>query len=290
MNLIVDCDNTIGVPGRDADDGLALLYLLGRPDVNIVGLTTCYGNSDIGTVQANTERFLKAIGREDLPLYRGSAKGAARDSDAAAFLADTAAAHAGRGEDLYVLALGSQSNLLGAQERDPEFFKNVKQFVLMGGLTEDLVVAGKPMGELNFASDPEAAHAVLTQGNDVAVLTGTHCLPAFFERDRTTAALKGRSAAADYILEATDYWFDFQYAERGVAGFVNWDTVAAAYLTRPDLFDANPTTISPTVASLRTGRLLGTGAEVTVHLPVLLDPERFMEHVFDSWTQAKIYL
>ena len=29
--LILDCDNTMGVPGRDVDDGLALLYLLGSP-------------------------------------------------------------------------------------------------------------------------------------------------------------------------------------------------------------------------------------------------------------------
>lgn len=290
MNLILDCDNTIGVPGRDADDGLALLYLLGQPEVTIVGITTCYGNSDIDTVHPNTERMLKDIGREDLPLYRGSAKGAPRDSDAARFLADTAAMYADRGEDLYVLATGSQSNLLGAFDRDPDFFKNVKQFVLMGGLTEDLVVAGKPMGELNFASDPEAAYTVLTKGQDVAVFTGTHCLPAFFEKEQTVARLAGQSAAANYTLAAMDYWFDFQFEERGVAGFVNWDTVAAAYLVRPDLFDPNPTNISPTVASLRTGRLLGTGAEVTVHLPVLLDPERFMDHVFTSWSQAKLKL
>lgn len=290
MNLILDCDNTIGVPGRDADDGLALLYLLGQPEVSIVGITTCYGNSDIDTVHQNTERMLKDIGREDLPLYRGSAKGAPRDSDAARFLTDTAAMYADRGEDLYVLATGSQSNLLGAFDCDPNFFKNVKQFVLMGGLTEDLVVAGKPMGELNFASDPEAAFAVLTKGRDVAVLTGTHCLPAFFEKEQTVACLAGQSAAADYTLAAMEYWFDFQFEERGVAGFVNWDTVAAAYLVRPDLFDPNPMIISPTVASLRTGRLLGTGAEVTVHLPVLRNLEKFMDHVLTSWSQAKLKL
>jgi hypothetical protein len=66
--LIVDSDNTIGVPRRDIDDGLALLYLLGRDDIDILGITTTFGNSDVHTVNANTRRFLKEIGRGTIPL------------------------------------------------------------------------------------------------------------------------------------------------------------------------------------------------------------------------------
>ena len=29
--VILDCDNTMGLDGRDVEDALALLYLLGRP-------------------------------------------------------------------------------------------------------------------------------------------------------------------------------------------------------------------------------------------------------------------
>ena len=36
-HLICDCDNTIGLPYRDVDDALAILYLLGREDVELVG-------------------------------------------------------------------------------------------------------------------------------------------------------------------------------------------------------------------------------------------------------------
>lgn len=43
--VLFDCDNTMGLPGRDVDDGLALLYLLGREDVDLKGVTTTYGNS-----------------------------------------------------------------------------------------------------------------------------------------------------------------------------------------------------------------------------------------------------
>ena len=43
--VVVDCDNTLGIPGCDVDDGTALIYLLGCPEVEIIGITTSYGNS-----------------------------------------------------------------------------------------------------------------------------------------------------------------------------------------------------------------------------------------------------
>ena len=39
MKVVMDCDNTIGIPGRDLDDALALFYLLGRDDVELTGIT-----------------------------------------------------------------------------------------------------------------------------------------------------------------------------------------------------------------------------------------------------------
>ena len=34
--VILDCDNTMGVPGCDVDDGLTLRYLLGCPEVELL--------------------------------------------------------------------------------------------------------------------------------------------------------------------------------------------------------------------------------------------------------------
>ncbi len=70
-NIIFDCDNTMGIEGCDVDDGLALFYLLGQNTVNVYGITTTYGNSDLETVYANTGRMLTEIGRRDLPLLKG---------------------------------------------------------------------------------------------------------------------------------------------------------------------------------------------------------------------------
>ena len=67
--VILDCDNTLGVPGCDVDDGLTLLYLLGCPEVELLGITCSYGNNTQQTVYDNTLRMLKKWKRHDFGLW-----------------------------------------------------------------------------------------------------------------------------------------------------------------------------------------------------------------------------
>ena len=52
--IIHDCDCTFGINGCDVDDGLALLYLLGDPEAEVLGVTTTYGNNTLEKVYENT--------------------------------------------------------------------------------------------------------------------------------------------------------------------------------------------------------------------------------------------
>lgn len=72
LPLIFDCDNTMGVPNHDVDDGLALLYVLGCPEVDLLGVTCSFGNSTQDTVYRNTRRLLQEWGRGDIPVFRGA--------------------------------------------------------------------------------------------------------------------------------------------------------------------------------------------------------------------------
>ena len=140
--VILDCDNTFGVPGCDVDDGLALLYLLGSPEVDLLGVTCTYGNNSHDTVYENTCRLLSEWGRDDIPVLRGAHSAADRRSEASVFLAEAARKHR---DALCVIAIGSMTNLLGAAESDHQFFNNVHTFSLMGGLTQSLYVGGHIM-------------------------------------------------------------------------------------------------------------------------------------------------
>ena len=86
--LIFDCDNTMGVEGCDVDDGLALLYLLGRNNSDIIGITTTYGNSDIETVYSNTCRVVNDLGIS-IPVIKGSEDKNTLDSPAARFIVES---------------------------------------------------------------------------------------------------------------------------------------------------------------------------------------------------------
>jgi inosine-uridine nucleoside N-ribohydrolase len=169
IDLIYDCDITMGLPGKDVDDGLALLYLVGSAKIRLLGVTSTFGNSTIEDVHPCLLSILNDLDRSTIPAYRGAARTASEktapapraDSDAARFLAETIHQNPGT---VSVLATGSPTNLLGAYQLHPGFFQDVREIVFMGGIVEPLLVNGQEMAELNFASDPEAALYALYRG------------------------------------------------------------------------------------------------------------------------------
>ena len=127
--IILDCDCTFGIAGCDVDDGLALLYLLGDSEAEVLGVTTTYGNNILEKVYPNTKKFLKDIGREDIPVYKGGKNPEDLSNEASEYLAAMAEKYAG---ELELLVTGSVTNLYGAYTINPNFFKQVRRIVMMG--------------------------------------------------------------------------------------------------------------------------------------------------------------
>ena len=285
--IIHDCDCTFGINGCDVDDGLALLYLLGDPEAEVLGVTTTYGNSTIEDVYPNTVRFLKQIGREDIPIYEGGAGPEESDSEAARCLAEMARVHAG---ELELLVTGSVTNLYGAYKINPDFFKQLKQIVFMGGITEPLIFAKKEMDELNFSCDPLATFTALTSETEVAVITGNNCLKVLFTREEYEREFG--DAAKDvvkFIKKETDYWFDNNMDEYGIPGYYNWDVIAAAYLMHPELFITESESFDLTVEDLTRGKLT-KGKEknnATLKIPAIADADTFCKNIYNTWLNVE---
>ena len=275
--VILDCDNTMGVPGCDVDDGLTLLYLLGCPEVELLGITCSYGNNTQQTVYDNTLRLLKVWNREGIPVFRGGDSPAQRKSPASDFLADAARKYRG---ELCVLATGAMSNLLGAAEADPEFWGNLKTVSIMGGITEPLFVNGVPMDELNLSCDPEASCAVLRNVRDLRIATAQNSLHSYFSRKSWREnGLDEREVA---------YWFDIHEKKWNLDGIVIWDVMAAVQLIHPELLDANETVIGPDEELLRRGMILGCGYCRSAKLPQIRDLKTYTDHVYHIWRNAGI--
>ena len=75
--IILDCD-----PGHD--DAIALLLALGSPELELLGVTTTYGNQTLEKTTANALRVLELAGRSDIPVAAGAAEPLERELAVAA--------------------------------------------------------------------------------------------------------------------------------------------------------------------------------------------------------------
>ena len=227
--ILLDCDTGI-------DDAVALLYLLSQPEVEVVGITTVFGNTTAAIAARNTRKVLEIAGRTDIPIAVGADKplvgevghlathvhgtdglggyGDARSSEpppgasargAEEFISSLARAHPG---ELHILATAAQTNLAQAVAADPDLAGRVARVTAMGGAIE---VPGNvtPFAEANIFHDPEAAQRVFSAAwpIDLVPLDAT-LRERLTDRHRARLAEAGSPAAA-FVAAITDHYFDF---------------------------------------------------------------------------------
>ncbi|MFW8633743.1 nucleoside hydrolase [Cribrihabitans pelagius] len=252
VKLIIDTD-----PG--IDDAMAIFYAAAAPDIELLGLTTIFGNVTTATATRNALRLLEAAG-VDAPVAQGAAaplklppfkpsahvhgeegfgdipaadpEGAPLAEEAAAFLCRMAREHKG---ELVVCPVGPLTNIARALELDPEFARNVKQIVIMGGSLEE---GGNitPHAEANIYHDPHAADAVFASGADVVMvgLDVTHriqCSAADFDGIAERAPRLG-----GMLKEMSEFYLRFYLSVGKHEGCSLHDPAAVIACTHPQLF------------------------------------------------------
>ncbi|WP_085522920.1 nucleoside hydrolase [Tuberibacillus sp. Marseille-P3662] len=284
QKVMFDCDNTMGVQDKDIDDGLALLYLLGREDIELIGVTTTFGNSHIDIVHQVTQHMFDMVGLSDVPLLKGAGNSGDSQREAAHFLAEAAAKSPG---EITLLATGALTNLYQAYKIDPHFFTHLKQVVLMGGITAPLVINGDRLEELNVSCDPEATSQVLQSDVEVTAVTGNLCLQAFFGVKEREWLEHQQGDVYSYILKNIVPWMQYMQKRFNLKGFFNWDTTAAVYVTHPELFADHHLRVVSTIEDLKRGYLRPgelDGNSKTVNVPrAIKDMTLFNQVIFDAW-------
>ncbi len=173
--IIFDCDNTMGLPFKEVDDGLTILYLLGEPDLQLLGVTTTFGNGTIEQVYPQTQKLIKRL-QLDIPVLKGeSASGQGPDTPAAKFMVEMVNQHP---HDVTILATGPLGNLHAAAKIDPGFFQKVNRIAVMGGYLEPVILGRRDLDELNLSANPEASLNVLSAPCDVTLFPAQVCLEA----------------------------------------------------------------------------------------------------------------
>ncbi|MUT67088.1 nucleoside hydrolase [Paenibacillus sp. NEAU-GSW1] len=173
--ILLDVDTGI-------DDAMAILFALLSPEIEVVGITTVFGNIDVGQATDNTLRLIKLANcGYEVPVAVGAAKPLERayggptihvhghngigdvelppsEQKALAQSAEDfiiSKAHEFPGE-LIIVPVGRMTNVAAAVQKDPSIAGMIKQVVIMGGT---VFAPGNvtPVSEANFYGDPEAA-------------------------------------------------------------------------------------------------------------------------------------
>jgi purine nucleosidase len=239
-SIILDTDI-----GSDVDDAMALALVLGRPDLDLVGITTVYGDTALRARLA--ARYASLAGRRldvhaGIPtplsgrdvwwaghegsMHPGLDGETYASDDAVSYLVETVAARSG---ELDVVAIGPLTNIAAALRRDPAFTDHVRTLWVMGGSFEGSEV------EHNFLSDAEAARVVFESGIPT-VVTGLDATRRIviqqpqLDRIRTSGEL-GASLARDI-----DQWWSYWNETWNVPH----DPVTVLTLAEPRLFQLSP--------------------------------------------------
>lgn len=278
--ILIDTDNTLGQQFRWNDDGLAILYTIGKNEFDLVGITTTFGNSSGKNVYKNTKKLLDAIGKDELPLIRGADEAGDLNTEASSFLAEKAASEPG---SLILLALGPLTNLQGAYEQDPNFFNNLKEIILMGGITKERLEVGRiKMKDVNLRADLDAALTVLTADCPVTVINCHVCKQVPFQEDHMDKI----QFWPEGIIEEIEQEFWINEKVQKIDEIFIWDVLVPVYLAHPEFFEENKIKISASAKNdIKDGRLREVREDgVQINMPEkIVNKKSLYEDMFSTW-------
>jgi inosine-uridine nucleoside N-ribohydrolase len=232
----LDADPSVGLPGRDVDDGLAILQALRSDELAVRGLSTVFGNAALSDVDP-IARALLTTWSPDLPVHTGAAEASLAPTDASRALIAAL-----EREALTVLALGPVTNVAAALQARPDLAGRVRELIVVAGRRPGQrfttgTVNPKGHRDLNFEQDPAAMELLLSMDLRI-VLAPFEVSSKVWINEAWLAGLEGSEAAP--LLEPARAWLGLWREKYGVEGFNPFDALAVGYLVRRDLIDCVP--------------------------------------------------
>ena len=174
--------------GDDIDDAFALALALRSSELQIIGITTTFGDTE--TRAKLLDRFLAEVGRREIPVAAGApsppkstltqrryaeAGHFAKPShpDAVAFLLEQIRRYPGQ---ITLIAIGPLMNIGAAIDKDPATFRELKRVIIMGGSIKrgygDLGFGPSqpPQPEWNILNDVPSAQKLFASGVPLFVM------------------------------------------------------------------------------------------------------------------------
>jgi purine nucleosidase len=301
--IIIDTD-----PG--IDDAMAIAYAIAHPELELLALTTIFGNvrtheatrnalalldhwgsnADVAEGEAGPTAIaahepsylvhgLNGFGGVDIP-HSARRKHAL---DAADYMIDATKRFPG---EIVICAVGPLTNLARALERDPEIISRIKAVVVMGGAVHRKGNV-TPMAEANFWNDPHAADKVLAACWPVVLAPLDCTMPVLFTPDYMQAIARESPKLGGPLAAMAEFYTRFYRSHLGLGGCVPHDVMALSWLTVPGAFRLQKGALAVLTEGPAIGQSIfqpgGTRSRATVfdgrpdHLVMVdTDPDMFM--------------
>jgi purine nucleosidase len=297
QKIIIDTDI-----GGDIDDAYAVGLALQSPEFKILGFTTESGDTTDPTdtlLKARLlSRLLKEVGRPDIPVAVGTEKHLPKRSqfvsqaryaeggstnrtypNAVDFLLDQIRLHLG---EITLIAIGPETNIGEAIDRDAVTFRKLKRVVIMGGSVYrgynpfGHVVKNTPDTEYNLAVDPPAAQKLFASGVPLFVMPLDSTQIKLEELRRSEIFAAGTPLTNNLAL-LTQLW-----AGDTTRTPTLFDVMAVSFALNPQLCPATPMKLRVDDRGNTKPEAGTPNAEVCLHS----DSDRFFDFVMPRLTAA----
>ncbi|WP_028114348.1 nucleoside hydrolase [Ferrimonas kyonanensis] len=290
QKIIFDTD-----PG--IDDAMALLFAHAHDNVDMVAITTVYGNGVIEDCTRNA-CYINDTFNMGATVVQGAAGPLTREPvgptvvvhgehglgtvevpldypinidprPAHEYMCDMARENPG---EITLVAVGPLTNLALALQHDPEIVNNVKEVVIMGAAFGEGGHRGNvsPVAEANIHDDPHAADQVFCADWPVTIvgLDVTH--QTFFTGDYLDKLRHSAGEVGEFIWQVSRFYLKFYSEKVGVDGCHVHDPSAVAYVADPSLF------------GVRKGPVRVVTEGPAIGMTIQKSDERFYHH--DEWS------
>jgi inosine-uridine nucleoside N-ribohydrolase len=269
--IIIDTD-----PG--IDDALAIYYALAAPELELVGLTTIFGNCETPLSTTNALRLLEIAGRGDIPVAEGAhaplvvpfggaadfVHGADGQGDinlpapttskhplpAAQFIVEMVNRSP---EPITLVPIGPLTNIALALALDPTLERKLGGIVLMGG---NAFAPGNisPAAEANILGDPEAAERVFRTHVPIVMIGLDLTDRALMTGEQIDRLATFGNPRADHLARIIPFYRKFHQQWYEADGILIHDSMTIAYLLHPHLFKTRDYQIVVELQGVNRGR------------------------------------
>ncbi|MGE3977338.1 MAG: nucleoside hydrolase [Nitrospira sp.] len=251
VRVWIDTDAACGVSQRtDPDDCFAILLLDQQNVVEIVGVSTVFGNGPLRETDRTSRDLIDLLETSNphaIPVYRGASEPIKQEENVRPREAPEALRKALEHKPLVIVALGPLTNIALALKDRPHLQANVTRLVAVmgrrkghvfhpveGGTAHSFLGHGPIFRDFNMTEDEQAAAAVLAMGLPLTLIPYEAARDVLLDRS-TLKRMETLGGPAAWVAQRAHPWLTYWREDINIVGFYPFDLIAAAYVAQPSL-------------------------------------------------------